>query len=45
MGRSNKLSLTDGDYCVRLVDLDSTVCGVTAMDNDGFASVYINTRH
>lgn len=45
MGRSNKPTLTDGDYCVRLIDLDPTVRGVTAMDNDSFASVYINSRH
>ena len=39
------LPLTSSDYCVRLVDLDARIGGVTAVDEDGFASVYINARH
>lgn len=44
MAKSNKPILTDGDYCVRLVDFDTPVRGVTAMDDSGFANVYINAR-
>ena len=32
------------DYCVRLIDMPLDVCGLTAMDDDGFANVYLNAR-
>lgn len=44
MAKKNKAFLTDSDYCVRLIDLDTHVRGVTAVDENGFASVYINAR-
>ena len=31
-----------GDYCVRLIRLPYSVHGFTAIDEDGFYSVYIN---
>lgn len=44
MAKKNNTFLTDSDYYVRLIDLDTHVRGVTAMDEDGFANVYINAR-
>ncbi len=44
MARKNRPLLTDGDYCVRLINLDTHVLGLTAVDEDGFANVYINAR-
>ena len=43
-GKKDNAFLTDSDYCVRLIDLDTHVRGVTAVDENGFASVYINAR-
>lgn len=40
----NKKPVPGRDYCVRLIDLDENIGGVTAVDEDGFASVYINAR-
>lgn len=42
--KSNELPVPGRDYCVRIVDLDTHVKGVTAMDDEGFANVYINGR-
>ena len=36
--------LTDGDYHVYLVRLPGDVLGVVRVDQDGFASVYINDQ-
>ncbi len=44
MAKKNNVPLTDGDFCVRLIDLDTHIRGVTAVDDEGFASVYINAR-
>lgn len=44
MRKKNEPMLTDGDYCVRLLDFDGHVHGLTAMDDDGYANVYINAR-
>lgn len=44
MAKKNRPLLTDGDYCVRLINLDTHVLGLTAVDEDGFANVYINAR-
>ena len=36
--------LTDGDYCVRLVDLPPKTKGMTVIDEAGFANIYVNSR-
>ena len=41
---NGSLPVPGRDYCVRLVDLDARVNGVTAVDEEGFANVYINSR-
>lgn len=34
--------LTDGDYFVRMVDFPGDIHGATRLDEEDFASVYIN---
>lgn len=44
MERKNE-PVPERDYTVRVVDLDPQVRGVTAEDEDGHYSIYINARH
>lgn len=39
-----KIRKTMGEYIVRLVDMPCSVNGVTVLDEDGFANIYINSR-
>lgn len=34
----------DGTYCVRLIELPEKVRGMTVVDADGFANIYLNAR-
>ena len=34
----------DGTYCVRLIDLPGKVRGMTVVEADGFANIYLNAR-
>lgn len=36
--------MTDGEYCVYLVHFPGDVMGVVRIDEDGFASIYINDQ-
>lgn len=42
--KNDNMPVLGRDYCVRLVDFDTPVRGVTSVDDDGFANVYINSR-
>lgn len=50
MGKSDKkhqpdfIPLEGADFCVRLIDMDYSVHGVTAVDEDDYHSIYLNAR-
>lgn len=33
-----------GTYCIRYVDMDTTIPGMTVEDDEGFYNIYINSR-
>lgn len=42
--KADDLPVSERDFCVRLLDMDTHIAGVTAMDDDGFANIYLNAR-
>lgn len=36
--------LTDGDYCVRMIDLPGSIGGATRLSDVDYANVYINDQ-
>lgn len=42
--KADDLPVPERDFCVRLLNMDTCISGVTAMDDDGFANIYLNAR-